>query len=92
MFKDIALSKDLVDGYRDSLTKGKGKAYDDEEGDVPKFTVMVLQQSVWPFSAKQQNVDLPKQVRPIQVFIYPMFLSLHAVAEPSGWVHKLLQE
>lgn len=75
MFKDIALSKDLVDGYRDSQAKGKGKANEeDDEGDDPKFTVMVLQQSVWPFSTTQQNIDLPQQVRPL--YLLAMFLVL----------------
>jgi cullin 4 len=69
MFKDIALSRDLVSGYRDyklkRKNKGKGREQMEEDEDLdsgPKFTVMVLQQSVWPFSARKHNVDLPPYV------------------------------
>lgn len=71
MFKDISLSRDLVDAYKQYKSKsnmwGRSKSreqmdVDGEEEDGPKFTMMVLQQSVWPFSARKQNVDLPVQV------------------------------
>lgn len=63
MFKDISLSRDLGEAYQEYRVKGKGKGKGADENAGPKFSVMVLQQSVWPFSARKQNVDLPTSVR-----------------------------
>lgn len=72
MFKDIALSRDLVTAYRESLEnhpsrdKGKRKASSD---DGPKATFMVLQASSWPFAPKDEDADLPPHVsNPIYPF------------------------
>jgi cullin-4 len=53
MFNDLALSRDIM---KEFLTK--------EEADQPshKLSVMVLQQSVWPFPARTKDVDLPPSV------------------------------
>ena len=67
MFKDMALSRDLVTAYRESLgnrplgpgNKGKGKAGSE---DGPKATFMVLQASSWPFAPKDRDADLPPYV------------------------------
>ena len=67
MFKDMALSRDLVTAYRESAGnrspvytgKGKGKA-NSEDG--PKATFMVLQASSWPFAPKERDADLPPYV------------------------------
>lgn len=72
MFKDMALSRDLVTTYRESMEyrspppgdKGKRKAGSE---DGPKASFMVLQASSWPFTPKGKDADLPPYVsnRPI---------------------------
>jgi len=67
MFKDMALSRDLVTAYRESVEnrppasgdKGKRKAGGE---DAPKATFMVLQASSWPFAPKDKDADLPPHV------------------------------
>ena len=67
MFKDMALSRDLVTAYRESTEhrfpppgdKGKRKAGSE---DGPKATFMVLQASSWPFTPKAKDADLPPYV------------------------------
>ena len=67
MFKDMALSRDLVTAYRESTEyrspppgdKGKRKAGSE---DGPKATFMVLQASSWPFTPKGKDADLPPYV------------------------------
>jgi cullin-4 len=67
MFKDMALSRDLVTAYRESMEKrslaprdkGKQMARSD---DGPKATYMVLQASSWPFAPKGEDADLPPYV------------------------------
>jgi cullin-4 len=53
MFNDLALSRDIM---QDFLSK--------EETDHASrsLSVMVLQQSVWPFGARQNDADLPPSV------------------------------
>lgn len=53
MFTDLALSRDTMNAF----LAGK-------EPDHParKLSVMVLQQSVWPFTSRKKNVDLPPSV------------------------------
>ena len=67
MFKDMALSRDLVTAYRESVEnrfpapgdKGKRKASNE---DGPKATFVVLQASSWPFVPKDKDADLPPYV------------------------------
>ena len=67
MFKDMALSRDLVTAYRESVEtrsappgdKGKRRAGSE---DGPKATFMVLQASSWPFAPKDKDADLPPYV------------------------------
>jgi len=67
MFKDMALSRDLVTAYRESVEnrppapgdKGKRKAGSE---DGPKATFVVLQASSWPFAPKDKDADLPPYV------------------------------
>ena len=54
MFKDLALSKELMSDYHSKLP---------EESAGRKLSVMVLQRSVWPFSVQKATVDLPPNVR-----------------------------
>lgn len=67
MFKDMALSRDLVTAYRESggdhfpVPSGKGKGKASSE-DGPKATFMVLQASSWPFAPKDRDADLPPYV------------------------------
>lgn len=53
MFKDIALSKDLMEEYR--LSKG-----DKDE----RMTAMVLKFSTWPYSKSDGTINLPVEVCP----------------------------
>lgn len=67
MFKDMALSRDLVAAYQESMKnrspapgdKGKGRARSE---DGPKATFMVLQASSWPFAPKDKGAYLPPHV------------------------------
>jgi hypothetical protein len=52
MFKDLNLSRDLVEEFH--RKNGNPESL--------KLNVMVLQQSVWPFSRPQTDVDLPVEV------------------------------
>lgn len=67
MFKDMALSRDLVTAYRESVenrspvSSGKGKSRASSD-DGPKATFMVLQASSWPFAPKDKDADLPPYV------------------------------
>ena len=47
MFTDLALSRDLTAEYR---VRKRGDA---------SLSLMILQRSVWPFSARKQDVALP---------------------------------
>jgi len=53
MFKDLALSKDLMRDYHSRLP---------EKSTGLKLTAMVLQRSAWPFSVEKKTVDLPPTV------------------------------
>jgi cullin 4 len=54
MFSDLLLSRDMMREYHERLQAGHA---------AHKLTVMVLQQSVWPFSPRQgDDVDLPPNV------------------------------
>lgn len=57
MFKDLALSKDLVAEYHE-------KQFDDKA-----LSVMVLQYSCWPYKPKKgREIDLPPAVLPLETF------------------------
>ena len=80
MFKDMALSRDLVTSYRESVEnrplapgdKGKRKAGSE---DGPKATFMVLQASSWPFAPKNKDADLPLYVSDLTRLLFdPMGL------------------
>jgi hypothetical protein len=53
MFKDLTLSRDLMASHRGFKDDGGGKQ-----------TVMVLQRSFWPFSARKQDIVLPVEASP----------------------------
>lgn len=54
MFQDLALSRDLTREFHAKTIGG---------GSAEKLSVMVLQRSFWPFSAKQkEDLDLPANV------------------------------
>jgi cullin 4 len=50
MFNDLALSRELLREYRDKIAM---------ESSPHQLSVMVLQQSVWPFAARKTSCDLP---------------------------------
>lgn len=52
MFTDLALSRDITTEYRE------------KKGGDAKLSLMVLQRSVWPFTARKQDVVLPVWVCP----------------------------
>lgn len=54
MFTDLALSRDTMKSFLSEK---------DSEDPSQKLSVMVLQRSVWPFSARKKDVDLPPTVR-----------------------------
>jgi len=85
MFKDISLSRDLAEAYQEYRLKGKGK---EKGADGPKFSVMVLQQSVWPFSARKQNVDLPPHMLD-QVVGFTEFYKKNHKGHVLNWDHSL---
>ena len=53
MFNDLALSRELLREYRDKITM---------ESSPHQLSVMVLQQSVWPFAVRKTSCDLPPYV------------------------------
>ncbi|KAI0666200.1 Cullin-domain-containing protein [Trametes maxima] len=56
MFTDLALSRDLMREFLEQRRRRGGT-----DGDsIQKLTVMVLQRSNWPFSARKTDVDLPR--------------------------------
>ena len=56
MFTDLALSRDLMQDFLEYKRK-KG-----DIGTLQKLNVMVLQRSNWPFTARKNDVDLPRWV------------------------------
>lgn len=55
MFKDLALSREMMKDYHAKLPANDP---------AQKLSVMVLQRSAWPFSVRDKSVDLPPNVRP----------------------------
>jgi cullin-4 len=53
MFNDLALSREMMRSYHSRLAP---------DSSAQKLSVMVLQQSVWPFSVRKSSVDLPPSV------------------------------
>jgi cullin 4 len=54
MFKDLALSRDMVQDYHSRLA---------QHSSGRKLSVMVLQRSAWPFNVQKTTIDLPPNVR-----------------------------
>jgi hypothetical protein len=54
MFKDLTLSRDLMLQYRGHTA---------DAAKMKNETVMVLQRSFWPFSARKEDIKLPDEVR-----------------------------
>ena len=69
MFKDLALSKEMISDYHSKLP---------EESSGRKLNAMVLQRSAWPFSVQKAGIDLPPEVCPL-----PLLLSV--VAQPYSF-------
>lgn len=56
MFNDLALSRDSMrEFYAHRARQG-------DDASAQKLTVMVLQRSFWPFTAKKSDADLPVDV------------------------------
>jgi cullin-4 len=53
MFNDLALSRELTREHHSKI---------EPDSSAQKLSVMVLQQSVWPFAARKTSVDLPLSV------------------------------
>ena len=53
MFKDLALSRDMMHDFHDKLPANDL---------ARRLTVMVLQRSAWPFAARKTDIDLPRWV------------------------------
>ncbi|KAH7103112.1 Cullin-domain-containing protein [Auriculariales sp. MPI-PUGE-AT-0066] len=58
MFKDLELSKDLLDAFRDKHHADQGHGL----GDLSKMNAMVLQQSAWPITGTQ-TIQLPVRMQ-----------------------------
>ena len=53
MFKDLALSRDMMHDFHDKLPANDL---------ARRLTVMVLQRSAWPFTVSKSTIDLPPKV------------------------------
>jgi hypothetical protein len=81
MFKDLTLSRDLMASHRGFKDDGGGKQ-----------TVMVLQRSFWPFSARKQDIVLPVEASPPAPFPTPGRCLTRADANRAGRVQRILPE
>jgi len=79
MFNDLALSRDMMQEY---LSK--------EAVDHPSqhLSVMVLQQSVWPFPVRKKEVDLPPSMQD-QLTSYDVFYKARHKGHKLEWHHAL---
>lgn len=81
MFTDLALSRDTM---KEFLSE-KGREHPSQ-----KLSVMVLQQSVWPFSARKHDIDLPPSVG-TYLSIMPTICSLSPIdASPIDRLCRVL--
>lgn len=64
MFKDLALSRDLMREYHSKLPE-------DSAGHL--LTAMVLQRSAWPFTGQPHVVDLPPSVSIFSLLSFIVF-------------------
>ncbi|KIY45433.1 Cullin-domain-containing protein, partial [Fistulina hepatica ATCC 64428] len=80
MFKDLALSHDLLEDYRDRSDRGAlGQ----------KLSVMVLQNSVWPFSVqKEATIDLPPAMQ-AELNAFELFYKSKHANRTLHWDHSL---
>lgn len=93
MFKDLALSNDLLADYHEKYPMDNS------------FSVMVLQESQWPYTAKQgSHVDLSPEVRQFHLFTalinkydkillsldrYSAFYTTKHKQKKLNWIHEL---
>jgi cullin-4 len=79
MFTDLALSRDTMKEF-----------LSEKDGGHPshKLSVMVLQQSVWPFSARKHDVDLPPSMQN-QLISYALFYKSRHKSRKLEWDHAL---
>ncbi|KAI0761642.1 Cullin-domain-containing protein [Trametes elegans] len=84
MFTDLALSRDLMHGFHEHLARS-GRA---GCGSAEKLNVMVLQQSNWPFSARQHDVDLPRWMQE-DLAAYVEFYKKNHQGRKLEWDHAL---
>jgi hypothetical protein len=59
MFKDLALSRDMVLDYHSKLP---------QDSSTRKLSAMVLQRSAWPFNVQKTTIDIPPDVRLFYLF------------------------
>ena len=69
MFKDLDLSRGLLEEYIDHRNRLRHDAASQ------RLSVMVLQRSFWPFTARKTDADLPLWVR----LLSPPFPSSHTL-------------
>jgi len=79
MFKDMALSRDKMREFHSKL---------DQDSPAHKLSVMVLQQSAWPFTARVSKVDLPPVMQD-QLTKYVAFHKKKHEGHKLDWNHAL---
>ncbi|KAI0662359.1 Cullin-domain-containing protein [Cubamyces menziesii] len=82
MFTDLALSRDLMQDFLEYKRK-KG-----DIGTVQKLNVMVLQRSNWPFTARKNDVDLPRWMQE-DLADYTQFYKRKHQGRKLDWDHAL---
>ncbi|KAI0358895.1 Cullin-4B [Trametes cingulata] len=82
MFKDLALSRDLMQEFLE-YRRRKG-----EVGSAQKLNVMVLQRSSWPFTARKQDIDLPRWMQE-DLGDYTEFYKKNHQGRKLDWDHAL---
>ncbi|OSD05750.1 Cullin-domain-containing protein [Trametes coccinea BRFM310] len=82
MFTDLALSRDLMQDFLE-YRRRKG-----DVGTAQKLTVMVLQRSNWPFTARKNDIDLPSWMQE-DLVDYTEFYKKKHQGRKLDWDHAL---
>ncbi|TFK28425.1 Cullin-4B [Coprinopsis marcescibilis] len=78
MFKDLKLSKEMMDEYHSRVTNAESQ----------KLNVMVLQHSAWPFSIPKAVIDLPAEMQTQLTSFTEHYKKRHA-NHALNWDHAL---
>ncbi|KAJ7593925.1 Cullin-4B [Mycena floridula] len=76
MFKDLELSRNLMDEYRVKLPQGSN------------VSVMVLQQRTWPFTKPESQIDLPLKMQDELNIFKALYKTKHG-SRVLNWDHAL---